>query len=597
MRPPSKLTSRLTAAVAPPTVPPHVIVVARAGTGKTTTLVEGLKRLKGMPTRIEPSPQQAAVWDAIDLSKDAKTICFCAFNKAIATELQARVPQGCDAMTMHSMGLKAVTKAFGRVEVTSYRVLDIISRLLERDIRDLRKDCPILLKATEELVGLCKQNLIDCDDFNLSRAAIDAGYSSDNPPPGWDERPTWDDALDKLVSHYQVELANGKDYQREVYDLVPRVLEKCADPAYDRRIDFNDMIWLPVVLDLLVFRYDLLLVDECQDLNRCQQALAKKAGKRLILCGDPKQAIYGFAGADARSMKRMEEELSGCVCKPDGLDHRKIASILGASSATCMKCGQGAAGPGCIVLPLTVTRRCGKAIVAAASEFVKDFEAHETCSEGVVRSAKYPIQGGYTDQRGEHVPKRELAWEDVYCAEAQSGDMVLCRVNAPLVSQCFRFLKRGIKANIRGRDIAQGLISTIEKLHAATVPDLVGKVTDWLNSELDKENAKRIPSEGKLIMLSDRADCLLAFADSATSVQDVIDKINSVFSDDSNGSGILLSSVHKSKGLEAKRVFILMPRGASMPHSMARSEWQLEQEYNLKYVAITRAIDELVWVS
>lgn len=555
MRPPSKLTSRLTAAVAPPSVPPHVIVVARAGTGKTTTLIEGLKRLKGMPTRIEPSPQQAAVWDAIDLSKDAKTICFCAFNKAIATELQARVPQGCDAMTMHSMGLKAVTKAFGRVEVTSYRVLDIISRLLERDIRDLRKDCPVMIKATEDLMGLCKQNLISEPDS---------------------------EALDQLVSHYQVELANGKDYQSEVYDLVPRVLEKCADPTYDRRIDFNDMIWLPVVLDLPVFRYDLLLVDECQDLNRCQQALAKKAGKRLILCGDPKQAIYGFAGADAQSMKRMEKELGRCdLCRT--------------SAFMVPPCPNGCAG--CLVLPLTVTRRCGKAIVAAANEFVKDFEAHETCSEGVVRSAKYPIQGGYTDQRGEHVPKRELPWEDTYCAEAQSGDMVLCRVNAPLVSQCFRFLKRGIKANIRGRDIAQGLISTIEKLHAATVPDLVGKVTDWLNRELDKENAKRIPSEGKLIMLSDRADCLLAFADSATSVQGVIDKINSVFSDDRNGSGILLSSVHKAKGLEAKRVFILMSREASMPHSMARSEWQLDQEYNLLYVAITRSIDELVYVS
>lgn len=524
---------------------PHLVVKARAGTGKTTTLIEGLKKLKGMPVKIEPSPQQAAVWDAMMLSRDARTVCFCAFNKAIATELQARVPQGCEAMTMHSMGLKSVTKSFGRLQITAYRVLDIISALLETDVRELRKTAPVMLKATEELVGLCKQNLIGRDI---------------------EDQDVWDEQLDGLTSHYGVELCNGRDYRREVYDLVPRVLERCADPTHDRRIDFDDMIWLPVALGLPVVQYDLLLVDEAQDLNRCQQALAKKAGRRLILCGDPKQAIYGFAGADARSMKRMEEELAETEV-------------------------------GCAVLPLTVTRRCGKAIVREANKIVPDFEAHESCHAGEVASAKYPIQGGGKDQRGEYVEKRELPWSDTYCAQCVSGDMILCRVNAPLVSQCFRFLKKGIKATIRGRDVAAGLISTIEKLHAQSVTDLVGKVTDWLHREVEKEQARRIPSDSKVIMLTDRADCICAFTEGAEVVQDVIDKINSVFSDDRNGSGIMLSSVHKAKGLEADRVFILMPRGGEMPHPMARSEWQVEQEMNLKYVAITRAIRKVTFVT
>jgi len=313
---------------------PHVIVIARAGTGKTTTLVEGLKRVKGLPTSIEPSPQQAAVWEQMELSKGrARTICFVAFNKSIATELQQRVPEGCDAMTMHSLGYRAVTKALGRQEPNSYTVQDIIAELLETDCRELRRTKPIVLQATEKLVSLCKMNLV---------------LSS---PLSYDEDE--DEILSNLAAYYDIDL-NGQ--AEEVFALVPRVLERCKRPQ--GRITFDDMIWLPIVLNLPVPKYDLLLVDESQDLSRVQQALARKAGRRLILCGDPKQAIYGFAGADAESMMRLERELKET-------------------------------DRGCKVLPLTVTRRCGKAIVEEARRYVPDFEAHETCGDGKVLYAEF----------------------------------------------------------------------------------------------------------------------------------------------------------------------------------------------------------------
>jgi superfamily I DNA/RNA helicase len=58
--------------------------------------------------------------------------------------------------------------------------------------------------------------------------------------------------------------------------------------------------------------------------------------------------------------------------------------------------------------------------------------------------------------------------------------------------------------------------------------------------------------------------------------------------------GTLLSSIHRAKGLEAKRVFIL--RSDLLPHPMAKSEWAKGQEKNLSYVAKTRAIETLVYV-
>ena len=507
--------------------PPHLIVEARAGTGKTTTLIEGLKIVKGLGSNLTPSEQQAAVWQSMELSRNARSVCFVAFNRSIATELQERVPAGCMAMTMHSMGFKAVQGVFGRVAVNQYRVQDIISEIDGRDIREIRKFDMTVLKATEDLVGLCKMNLLE-------------GSAEE---------------CEKLASHYGVEL-NGSS--TKVFALVPKVIERCKDVAKDRKIDFNDMVWLPVVLGLPVARYDLLLVDEAQDLNRCQQALAKSAGDRLILCGDPRQAIYGFAGADAESMPRMGRELAET-------------------------------DRGCQTLPLTVTRRCGKAIVAEANTIVPDFDAFETNSDGIImRGLKYA-----EDEK----EATDGAAQSNYRGYVEPGDMILCRVNAPLVSQCFKFLRAGKRANIQGRDIGQGLISTVKKLNADSLVDLISKLSDWLHNETTKENNKRNPSETRLIALQDRFDCLMAFTDDQKTVEEVITRIETIFTDERGGSGIKLSSIHKAKGLEARRVFFLTPKGAECPHPMAKSAWQREQEMNLRYVAITRAIETLVYVS
>lgn len=258
---------------------PHLIVRAGAGTGKTTTSVEGLNAIKGQESKFTPSPEQSAIWEAMALSKGAKSICFVAFNKSIATELQRRVPAGVEAMTLHSMSFKAVRNAFPcRLKVDSYRVSNIISEILEKDIRELRRERPELVSATEELVGLVKMNLVEPTEKELSH----------------------------IAAHYDIDL-NGS--QEEIFELVPRVIDRCKDVQRDGCIDFNDMIWLTVALDLPIYRYDLLIVDESQDLNRCQQELALKAGERLILMGDKRQAIYGFAGADSESMDRMEEIL------------------------------------------------------------------------------------------------------------------------------------------------------------------------------------------------------------------------------------------------------------------------------------------------
>jgi superfamily I DNA/RNA helicase len=85
----------------------------------------------------------------------------------------------------------------------------------------------------------------------------------------------------------------------------------------------------------------------------------------------------------------------------------------------------------------------------------------------------------------------------------------------------------------------------------------------------------------------DDAEMLRSLAEGADSVQHVIDRAESLFTDDGLGDKgvVTFSSVHKSKGLEADRVFVLA--------STLRDT--NEEERNIAYVAITRAKQRLTW--
>jgi superfamily I DNA/RNA helicase len=514
---------------------PHLVVLALAGTGKTTTLIEGLHEMRGHKSKFTPSPQQKAVWDSMALSRSCHSVGFCAFNTKIADVLRARVPQGCDAMTTHGMGNRTVRRAFGFLrDPNRDRVQEIIADLLHSDPRTLRREQPLILKSVDELVKLCKVNLVGLKD-SLGVVHPDGLLCE----------------YEDLARFYDVDLGEDSD-AATILQLVPEVLERCKDVNRDRCIDFNDMIWLPIVLGLDFYKYDVLLVDEAQDLNRCQQLMIRRAAHRLILCGDEHQSVYGFTGADADSIPRMIRVLKST-------------------------------DRGCDVLPLTVTRRCGKAIVQEARRHVPAFEAHETNGPGLVTKRKFAGKVTF-DQK-----------DMGYRSLVQPTDMILCRVNAPLVSECMRFIKEGKTAVIQGRDVGRNLVTLIKKYWTSTLEDFIAKVTDWAAAEIAKENAKRNPSEDRILSIQDKCDCLVALTEGTNSLNQMEQKVLDMFTDDKIETAINLSSVHKAKGLEAKRVFILQPKGATMP-MRTRSDWQRQQELNLIYVAITRAIEELVWV-
>ncbi|MBP5159764.1 MAG: ATP-dependent helicase, partial [Lachnospiraceae bacterium] len=109
------------------------------------------------------------------------------------------------------------------------------------------------------------------------------------------------------------------------------------------KIDFDDMVLycrdlLAARKDILEFwqsRYEYILIDEFQDINRLQYETIKLiAGERdnLFIVGDDDQSIYHFRGASPSFMLNFEREHEGCKRVVLDRNYRSGSRILGAAS-------------------------------------------------------------------------------------------------------------------------------------------------------------------------------------------------------------------------------------------------------------------------
>lgn len=305
--------------------------------------------------------------------------------------------------------------------------------------------------------------------------------------------------------------------------------------------DFDDMIYWPAIGKVGCKQFDFLFVDECQDLNKAQITMAENSmaqGGRMLLIGDPYQSIYAFRGAFNGIMDYMQAKLNATV------------------------------------LPLSVSYRAPKSIVQLVNQNFPHiaFEQSDNAKDGYITT----------------IESFDL------CDVVDTGDVVICRTNAPLVKPAFQLLKEGRKAVILGRDIADGLLSLIKRraklVKVNTVEDLIEQLYEYLRLETPKLQAAKKLS--KLATLTDQIETIVVISDGCETISELTGKIQSIFSN--TQSGVVFSSVHKAKGLEWNNVFILKPE--QMPHPMAESEVDRQQEQNIKYVAFTRTRENLYFV-
>jgi len=189
-----------------------------------------------------------------------------------------------------------------------------------------------------------------------------------------------------------------------------------------------------------------------------------------------------------------------------------------------------------------------------------------------------------------------LSLKDYEPSDFAPSSAILCRNTAPLISFAFSLLRRDVGCRVLGREIGQGLIALIKKLNAESIDILEGRLATYLEREV-----RKFESKGELASadaVRDRVECISVFLNALPennrTVPSLCAKITSLFDD--NAKGILtLSTVHKSKGLEWPTVFIL-DFDLYMPSKYAKKPWQVIQEHNLIYVAVTRAKLDLRYI-
>ena len=159
---------------------------------------------------------------------------------------------------------------------------------------------------------------------------------------------------------------------------------------------------------------------------------------------------------------------------------------------------------------------------------------------------------------------------------------IICRNNAPLFTAALRLLSRGRKIKLVGMDIGPGLLRIIKKLSPSD--DLDFAVDNWTRQELERsKNEERV---------YDKAECLRALCAGRKTRDEAIAYAEHLFKQE---GGIELLSIHKAKGLEWDVVYHLDPW--RVPSKFARSDEDLEQEANLRYVCETRFKKELYLIN
>lgn len=418
----------------------HSVVIARAGSGKSTTIVKSFDHVP----------------------HGARTL-MAAFNSSIAAELRGRAPRGVEVKTLHGYGFGALKSAFGS-RLDERKLPNMIRAKLE----GTKLGAAVVRRQVERAVKLAKAVNAKSGgevDFILDRAGVDV----------------------------------APQHRSEVIKTALWALEESKkDP---RTIDFEDMFWLPVVLEMKVPQFDRIFIDETQDFSRTMVELALMAcapGGRICAVGDDRQAIYGFRGADERA-------IPGLITK---LDAKRLL--------------------------LSVSYRCARAIVQLAQEVVEDIEAAPGAQDGLVESAT----------------KAQLL------ASARPGDFVLSRKNAPLVSLFFRFVAKGVPVKVAGRDVGARIADLVRRSRAQDVDTLIRRVGEWRLRELARL-AKQDPP-GETDNVDDMAECITILSEGAGSIAEVEARIGEVFAEvGDDKSRLILSSTHKAKGLERDRVWML----------------------------------------
>lgn len=567
-----------------------MVIEASAGSGKTTML-------KHLASFIKPGEK----------------ILYLVFNKKNQLESQDAFPAGVDVMTTHSFLGKLLQKsgkaAGGQTTLppkdAKWKKINLV---LDKMI------APAWPKSSKNYTN--RKTGAEQSPFHFGakrtiyKMASLAKNTAHNP-----NDPNIKNQLHQMIKEFGIDTDlstekydQDRDYTPDLIDKTIELMKYTMPNALPKNIglqevadvrDQDDTLWFAAVhADEINWKtgYNLILLDEIQDLNKCQLIMAKKlkeAGSRIVGCGDKNQSMYLFRGSSAKAF----DELKDIIGDPHPSD-------------------------------LPINFRSGGNIVdwVVNNTHVKKLQAAPHLKgKGEVYAnggTKPPI--GYEDFM--NLVKGE--WDQTQATgkpNLTEGTCIISRTNAPLAHAALQLLKNNINFEIVGKDLSKELVDHINtitwhKPQGLPIDELPNKLGEYFQQVQDKWGHK-ISKQDELKKIEEYTETLTSVwqylaekeyketlnSPSMENTKDFINFIVKKMSGKDEGSEkdmrelkakdprsfVTLTTAHKCKGLQWKRTFILKPSQFNPENEKNVTEDQKEQERNAFYVSTTRAENSL----
>ncbi|MAZ58786.1 MAG: ATP-dependent DNA helicase [Flavobacteriales bacterium] len=592
-----------------------VMIIAGPGSGKTRVITERIAYL-------------------IQLGIPAQNILALTFTNKAAKEMKSRIhriTENANAFsiwmgTFHSIFSKILRKEAHRIKYTQYFTIydnDDSVKIIRRIIKDLNLDKDIYnAKSVFARISFMKNNLIDSQKYNNENELI------------------------------KQDLINKREEFKTIYE------KYCNECHKSNAMDFDDLLIKTHELfkqnkNILehyqsIFKY--ILIDEYQDTNKAQDTIIKQIGRQhqnVCIVGDDSQSIYSFRGANINNMLNFKMFYTNVKEFKLEQNYRSTKNIVNAANSLIAKnknkiektiFTENKNGTKIKILKYINDREEGdqisdiisKNIVKNNTKPSKYAVLYRTNSQSKViedglrkRGINYKIFGGLSFYQRKEIkdvmaylklivnnndnesliriinyPTRGIGpttLDRIRKISEQEGQSIWKTLNSPLIEDI------NVQKKTRSRltdfvHMMNQLLQLTDNNVFEIIEELIAltEIIHKLKEDPTDENINRVNNIGELV------NSMKMFSERKNN-NTLLDFINEVSLDETKDNEktsedyVSLMTIHQSKGLEFPHVYIVGLETGLFPSQKSIQEPKLvEEERRLFYVAITRAINEVV---
>lgn len=566
------------------------LVLAGPGSGKTLTIVN---RVKYLIEKQKVRPEE---------------ILVVTFTRFAAAEMKSRL--------CLVMGKRDLSVTVGTFHGIYYGILKWAYRMNQENILSETEKYQIL----RGVINKERMEIFDEEDF-IQDIAAEIGKVKNNRIP-----------LEEFVSE-----KCSADAFRNIY----RNYEQHRKEL--KKIDFDDMLVLcyelfrsrPDVLAQWQKKFRYVLIDEFQDINRIQYDVIRMLAQpenNLFVVGDDDQAIYGFRGADSELMLGFGKDFPDAKQILLGMNYRSTANIVQNSlkliennvERYSKKLEANREGGSCLHIqevkdPVEEAEYVLEEIQKCKENGIKEeeiailFRVH-TDARAVVEAM---VERKIPFQMKEHLPNiyEHFIAKDIMAyfrlaIGARNRQDFLQVMNRPK-----RYLGRdsvaGTKVSFEDMrkfycdkdwmidriDQFEWDVKMLMKMAPYAAIQYIRKrigYDDFLKEYAFTHQINRSDLNEVLAEIEEAAKAFTSVEEWFTHVEEYTETLRAKEKERNRPRpGVRLMTIHASKGLEFKQVFLIEANEGRIPYQKAKTDKEIEEERRLFYVAMTRAKDFL----